>query len=208
MKRIEELAKFIYPYRIIADIGCDHGYLIKVAFDKGLIDKAYAIDNKKGPLENAKCNLATYNNIIYSCSDGLSQVGQDTEVVIIAGMGGTSIVKILEKGIDKLQDIKRVIVEANRNTEQVRMFAINDNLKIVSEEIIEEDGIFYEIIVLEKGLMELNEQEVKFGPLLLKEKSEEFINKWQKQIDIYENKKSKSLDKEIKEIKEVLKHEN
>ncbi|MBO4622720.1 MAG: tRNA (adenine(22)-N(1))-methyltransferase TrmK [Bacilli bacterium] len=208
MKRIEELSNYIAPYSVIADIGCDHGYLIKIAFDKGLIKKAYAVDNKTCPLENAKKNLSEYRDIIYLLSSGLTDIGIDTEVVAIAGMGGNLIVKILEDGFDKLKNVNRIIIEANRNTEIVREFAVNNNLKIVSEKIIEEDSMFYEIIVLEKGKMELNPKEIKYGPLLLKNKDEMFIKKWTNQLNIYINKKTNKLDEEIKEIKDVLNYED
>lgn len=208
MKRIEELTNYIAPYNVIADVGCDHGYLIKIAFDKGLIKKAYAIDNKTSPLENAKKNLNSYNNVTFLLSDGLDDLPLDTEVIVIAGMGGALVTKILEKNFHKLETVKRIIIEANRNTELVRMFAINNGFKIVSEKIIEEEDIFYEIIVLEKGKMKLNPLEIKFGPVLLKDKDDMFIKKWTKQLAIYIDKKTNKLDKEIKVIKDVLNYED
>ena len=208
MKRIEELTNYIAPYSVIADVGCDHGYLIKIAFDKGLIKKAYAIDNKKGPLENAKRNLRGYKNVEFLLSNGLDDLTTHTEVVVIAGMGGSLVKDILEKNIGKLDNVKRIIIEANRNTEIVREFANTNNLKIVSEKIIEEDAVFYEIIVLEKGKMRLSSREIKFGPILIKTKDEMFIKKWTNQLQIYIDKKTDKLDKEIKEIKEVLNYEN
>ena len=208
MKRIEELTNYIEPFDVIADIGCDHGYLIKIAFDKALIKKAYAIDNKIGPLENAKNNLKDYKNVSFLLSDGLNDLAEDVEVIVIAGMGGNLVKNILEKNISKLDNVKRIIIEANRNTEIVREFAVNNNLKIVSEKIIEQDSIFYEIIVLEKGKMRLNPIEIKFGPVLLKNKDEAFLKKWTNQLNIYINKKTDKLDKEIKEIKEVLSYED
>ena len=208
MKRIEELTKYIAPFNIIADVGCDHGYLIKIAIDKGLIKKAYAIDNKKGPLENAKKNLREYENVEFLLSDGLDDLKADVEVIIIAGMGGSLVKDILEKNINKLDNVKRIIIEANRNTEIVREFASIHNLKIVSEKIIEEESIFYEIIVLEKGKMMLNSREIKFGPILLKNKDEMFIKKWTNKLEILMDKNTNKLDKEIKEIKDVLNYED
>ena len=208
MKRIEELTNYIAPFKIIADIGCDHGYLIKLAFDKGLIEKAYAIDNKIGPLDNAKKNLSDYQNVTFLLSDGLDDLPLDSEVVVLAGMGGALVTKILEKNLHKLESVNRIIIEANRNSELVRKFGEENSLTIVSEKIIEEEDIFYEIIVLEKGKMQLNPLEIKFGPVLLKNKDDMFIKKWTKQLAIYIDKKTDKLDKEIKEIKDVLNYED
>ena len=55
-KRIKEIASFIMPYKSVADIGTDHGYLLLEAFNLG-INFAQAIDNKVGPLNSAKNNL-------------------------------------------------------------------------------------------------------------------------------------------------------
>ena len=89
--RIKEIAKYIRPYKKIADVGCDHGYLIVEAFKNHEIDYAIAIDNKQGPLDSAKYNILKYgfnNNVRFSLSSGISDIDDDTEVVIIAGMGG------------------------------------------------------------------------------------------------------------------------
>lgn len=208
MKRIEELTNYIYPHKIIADIGCDHGYLIKFAFDKGLIDKAYAIDNKEKPLNNAKKNLKGYENIDYFLSDGLDYLPTDCSLIVLAGMGGNLITNILKKGLALHPHIERIIIEANRNQEMVRKFAVENGLKVISEAIIEEDNIFYEIIVLEKGYITYNDKELMFGPILLKEKSPIFINKWTKKLQTYLNKNTKTLEKEIKLIKEVINYED
>ena len=61
MKRLETIIKFINQDDIVADIGCDHGYLLKLAIENKNIKKGYAIDNKKGPLDTAIKNLKISN---------------------------------------------------------------------------------------------------------------------------------------------------
>lgn len=184
-KRIAAIAEFIHPYKSVADIGCDHGYLLDIAFQKG-VTLAQAIDNKTGPLEIAINNLKKHGDkVIFSLSDGLSDLDPRIEVIVIAGMGGSLITKILSENKHKLENVKRVILQANRNIDKVRQYAINNGFKLVSEKIIEEESIIYEIIVLEKGYQELNEAEIIFGPFLLKNKHPLFIKKWQYLLDHY-----------------------
>ncbi|HHU55100.1 MAG TPA: SAM-dependent methyltransferase [Acholeplasmataceae bacterium] len=204
-KRIKAIAEFITPYKYIADVGYDHGYLILEAFEKYNIVHAQAIDNKKGPLESAYNNLKKYyDNITFSLSNGISDLERDIEVVIIAGMGGMLIINILKENIEKLKNVKRIIVQPNRDIDKVRKFAISNGYKIVSEKIIEEESIIYEIIVLEKGSTTLNEQEIMFGPLLLKERSPIFIKKWKKEYLRLKNINTVKAQKKAKLINDTL----
>ncbi|MBO4668253.1 MAG: SAM-dependent methyltransferase, partial [Bacilli bacterium] len=177
--RIKEIAGFIKPYKIIADIGCDHGYLIDVAFTSEGIEKAYAIDNKKDPLDSAINNLKNkpfFKDIVFSLSSGIKEIGDDTECVVIVGMGGMLITEILD---DDLRNVKRLILEPNRDEEVVRKKIVSLGFDIVNEKIVFEKGKYYEIIVCDKVdyIPTYSEIEYEFGPLLLKEKSIYFKEK-------------------------------
>lgn len=186
-KRIKEIANYIPPYKNVADVGCDHGYLLDEAFKQGIIF-AQAIDNKIGPLDIARSNLIKYRDkVIFSLSDGIKDLDSSIEVVVLAGMGGSLIIKILEDNFAKLSNVFRIIIQANRNIDKVRKFAIDNNFKIVHEKIIEEESIIYEIIVLEKGSQQLTNAEIMFGPILLKEKNAVFIKKWKTTLQHYQS---------------------
>ena len=196
MKRLKSIANFINENDVVADIGCDHGYLLKLAIEDKKIKKGYAIDNKEAPLNSAKNNLKNYHNIIYIQSDGLIQVNEnDINCVVIAGMGGMLINKIFDDSKEKFININKIIVCPNRNMDKVRLNFNNNGFKITSEDIIFEDGKYYEIIVFEKGYQLLSENELYFGPYLLKNKSKIFINKWTE----YYN-KIKNIENKIDEI--------
>ena len=182
-ERIKRIASYIKPYKVIADVGCDHGYLIKYAFDNYDITEAYAIDNKKGPLDSAKNNLKDYNNVKYFLSDGLDSVDENVEVVVIAGMGGMLIKDIISNNISRIDNVKRFVLQANKNVYELRKFMNDNGFMISNEEILEEDGKFYEIVVFEKGKDNYSFDDLFFGPVLLKEKNEVFLKKWK---DIYE----------------------
>ena len=203
MKRLNAIMNFIDEKDVVADIGCDHGYLLKLSIENKNIIKGYAIDNKNGPLDSAKNNLSCYNNVDFILSDGLKSVEkEDINCVVIAGMGGILINSIISDSIDKFKKMNKIILCPNRNVGNVRTFLISNGFKIINEDIICEDEIYYEILVIEVGEQFLTKEEIYFGPFLLKAKNEVFISKWKDYYNRIKNIPSK-ID-EIKVLKEVL----
>lgn len=204
MKRLEMIAKAIPPYTYIADIGCDHGYLIQLAIDHYHVKKAFAVDNKELPLESAKQHLKDYQNITFSLSDGISFVPEDVEVIILAGMGGMLICDILSNHFEKLKNVQRIIVEANRNQEKVRKLLCEHGFIICKEMILFEDDIDYEIIVFEHGIEPYQEIDYLFGPILRMECSPEFQKKWNKKLKIFQKISTSKAKEKVKLILSVL----
>ena len=203
MKRLKTILQFINDKDIVADIGCDHGYLLKMAIKDKNILKGYAIDNKIGPLNSAKTNLYSFSNVEFILSDGLISVDKDDiNCVVIAGMGGMLINKIVEDSLSKFNKIKKIILCPNRNIDKVRSFFNEKGFMIVDEDIVYEDGKYYEILVIEKGEQKLTDKELFFGHTLLEKRTETFIAKWQEYYDKIKNIENKS--DEIKLIEEVL----
>ena len=158
--RIKNISKYIPPYKRIADVGCDHGYLIIDAFENYNIDFALAIDNKSGPLNRCINNLVEktyYNNVRFSLSNGISDLSSDIDVVIMAGMGGLLACQIVEKNLEKLSNVKRIIVQANRNNYDVRKYFTRIGFDIKGESIVFEDNKYYEIICFDKVDYEVKE---------------------------------------------------
>lgn len=199
--RLTTLAEMIVPYKKIADVGCDHGYLILEAFKLG-ITFAQAIDNKEGPLKSAVNNLQDYRDqVLFSLSDGISSLDPSVEVIVISGMGGRLITQILASNHEKLSNIKRIILQPNRNVDFVRKYMSKIGFFIVSEKIIFEESTYYELIVFEKGSVNYTAKEMMYGPLLLQERNELFLEKYQKLIEHYESIGSVEVLKKAKQIK-------
>lgn len=173
--RLKTCLNYIPNDSIILDVGSDHAYLPIAAILEKKAQKAYAVDNKKGPLNGAINNIKAHHleaKIIPLLSDGIRDLKDDVDTVIIAGMGGKTIYNILHQ--KPYKNVQRFILQANVYFETVRRLTINNPLKIVSETVVLEDGLFYPIIVLEKGTQVLTEKELTFGPILLKDKSAAF----------------------------------
>ncbi|MGD9604547.1 MAG: tRNA (adenine(22)-N(1))-methyltransferase TrmK [Bacilli bacterium] len=207
--RLQAIASFIPPAKKIVDVGCDHGYLIIEAFEKYQIDFAVALDNKQGPLSKAIDNIRGYDffeKVNFILSDGLNQFYAKADAFIFAGMGGLTIIDIIKRGIEKISDAS-LIIQANRHTPEVRTFLSRMGYGIVNEQLVFEDGKYYEICLFKKsqGIVSYNENEILFGPIFLLKKEEIFFNKLRNDLRIlkeipYQTKKNVDLIKRIEEI--------
>jgi tRNA (adenine22-N1)-methyltransferase len=62
----------------------------------------------------------------------------------------------------------------------LRKYLVDNKFEIVSEKIVKENNKYYELILCEKTdkLIQYNDLDLEFGPVLRKEKSPLFIEKW------------------------------
>ncbi|MEK5232564.1 tRNA (adenine(22)-N(1))-methyltransferase TrmK [Lysinibacillus sp. FSL K6-0232] len=182
-KRLETVAKFIPSGAIVADIGSDHAYLPCYSVHRGIASYAIAGEVVKGPYESAVGQVqkeGLTEKITVRLADGLAAIeaADHVDTITIAGMGGPLIVSILEKHPEKLQGVTRLILQPNIHAKVIREWALAHQWAIVDEEILEEDDKIYEILVLQRGQMELSEAEILVGPRLSQRRSPAFIKKW------------------------------
>ena len=160
-------------------MGCDHALLsIYVVLNKKNV-KAIASDINEGPLKTAKCNVKKYNlenKIIIKQENGLNAYQNGVDTVILAGLGSTTIVNILERKKEVLDNINRLIISSNNDYYYLRKSIIRLGYKIVNEKIVCDKKKYYPIIVFEKGKEKYNKFELKYGPILVKEKDDVFID--------------------------------
>ena len=209
-KRLKEIAKYTSGYNLLLDVGSDHGLLPIYALKNKYVNEAIASDINSKPLIIAKENFAKYNldikTIIY---DGIPKTNAD--VIVIAGMGAELVISILEKTLNNAKNLKRLILAPNCDYDILRNY-VKKSFKIVDEDIIYDKNHYYEIIVLEKGMEEYSDIDLLFGPILLKKKSETFINKYKKELNnlnkivdnITDINKQKEVKERIKLIEEMI----
>lgn len=191
-RRLTEVANFINEGAKFVDIGSDHAYLPCYICLKDNSARAIAGEINEGPFNSAKntVSAANLNNVIeVRLGNGLEIIEQNDNIdhVVIAGMGGSLIKTILEEGKNKLTHVQRIIAQPNLDARNVRRWFLNNKFNIINESIIEENGHIYEIVVAEQikthQIKKLNEKELLFGPILLKNKTIEFYKKWQHEYE-------------------------
>lgn len=175
-KRLESVSSLVTPGFRVADIGTDHGYIPLWLIRQGVIPGAIAMDIHKGPLQRAKENIRAYEleeKIETRLSDGLGELRPgEADCVVIAGMGGSLVIKILKEGAEVLRTVRELVLQPQSDMEKVRRFLQKEEYRITSEKMILEDGKFYPMMRAEHGRMkELSEIEALYGPCLLKEKN-------------------------------------
>ena len=177
-RRLEYIASFVKSDMILGDIGSDHGFLPYDLLKRGVISRAYACDNKEGPYRNLCRTFAGEDlPIEIAKKDGLDGLPSYVNTLLIAGMGGDLIVKILSEGEKHLNRIDRMILSPHHHAETVREFLSRRGFAIVDEGIVFDDK-FYTVIVCRKGESELSERDIYFGPVLRMKKEETFRNCW------------------------------
>ena len=185
-KRLQLVAEYVENRRL-ADIGSDHAYLPIYLAKKDKIDYAVAGEIVEGPHKVSIKNVIEENLVgTIDCrkAAGLDaiELADNIEVITICGMGGKLIAEILEKGKEKLANKPNLVLQPNVGENFVREKLQQLGYKITAENIIEEDGHIYEIIVAKSGEMSLSEDEVNFGKYLMAEKNELFVKKQKQEL--------------------------
>lgn len=138
---------------IIIDVGCDHGYIAINLIRSNKCKNCYAVDVNKLPLQNAVYNINKYNlsdKIKCIESNGFDFLDFNNEDIgsIIAGMGGSTIVKIIENSMEKVRKMNYLLIQPNAYPRDIRKFLIQKKFFIEREEIIFSNGLYYEYILI------------------------------------------------------------
>ena len=216
----------VSPGSRVVDIGTDHAHIPMYLVESGKVEKALAADVNKGPLSIADQHImeAGLSDRISTClSDGLDKLMvNDQDSVVIAGMGGLLIRSILANDLLKAKIVKELILGPHSEVYELRRFLTENGMLIVDEKALVEDGKYYFLIKTCVGdsLISLEEDELRYGPLLLKRKDpvlKEYLRKQEvvlmkvklglnKQEATPEiEKRKKEIDEEMADINHCLK---
>ncbi|WP_411953463.1 tRNA (adenine(22)-N(1))-methyltransferase [Alkalibacillus sp. S2W] len=201
---------------VVADIGSDHAYLpCQICLENPDL-KAIAGEVNDGPKQAALNQVKHWqlsDRIDVRLGDGLSVIDfGEVDCVTIAGMGGALITHILTKGIAKLNGQENLVLQPNIDAHLIRQFANDYGYYIEYENVLEEDGYYYDIIVLKHSVSSVHysDKEIYLGPLMLNQPNQAFYEKWlraykKQQLIVDEMHKAKepNLDK-IKRFQEEL----
>ncbi|CAG9619338.1 tRNA (adenine(22)-N(1))-methyltransferase [Sutcliffiella rhizosphaerae] len=231
-KRLEAVAAHIPKESILADIGSDHAYLPCYAYLQGIIKSGIAGEVVEGPYQSAlqQVRKTELEHVIeVRKGDGLDVIfPNEVTCLTIAGMGGTLIQSILEKGKEKLEGVQTLILQPNIGAKKIRLWLLQNKWELVAETILQEDGRIYEILVAKRGEETQPYKDNKsayllVGPFLAKERNEIFLKKWSHELAHWKRiveqletaakseaneKKMKELNENIRLVEEVLKIEN
>lgn len=146
-KRLAASAAFVTKGSRVADVGCDHAYTSIYLVQSQTAQSCIAMDIKEGPLSKAKENIRRYGcgeQIETRLSDGLSGLlPGEADSILISGMGGILIQKILAASAETVAEAKELILQPQSEQEGVRRFLHGIGFEIAGETMLCEDGKYY-----------------------------------------------------------------
>lgn len=194
-KRLETILSFVPEKGNIFDIGCDHGIVAVSLALKGR--NVTAIDIHEKALNKA-ITLAKENHVydqmnfyVHDGIDGIPHKDEDT--FIITGMGGYTILHILQSEKDGTY-----ILEAHTDLPFLRREMVKKGFYIKEEKALY-DKKWYVIMKWEKGKKVYSETDYLFGPFCKENKT--YMNDMKKK---YETIYKKSNNEEVKKILELI----
>ena len=164
--------------RTVADVGTDHGFVPIRLVESGAASYGIAMDVRKGPLERAKAHIAERGltgKLETRLSDGLAGLRPgEADTVVIAGMGGELMLRILTEGEHVRGSVRRWILSPQSELARFRHGLEELGLAITEETMVEEDGKFYVILTAEPGQMHYDEEfRYRYGDRLIEQRSPE-----------------------------------
>lgn len=154
-KRLLCCASMVQPGSRVADIGTDHGYLGIYLLQSGAARHVIACDLRKDPLENARRNAKLFGvggEMELRLSDGLEKIRPDeVDTVVMAGMGGDLIQKILSQCPWRKREGLQFILQPQSAGNVLRRWLCEDGFEIRREEPVQDGHFLYTVMELRQG---------------------------------------------------------
>jgi len=170
-QRLSSVASMVTAGNCLADVGTDHGYVPIYLYERNVISHAIAMDVNKGPLERATLHIAESgmkDAIETRLSDGLAALKPgEADSVVIAGMGGPLIIRILSAYPEVTASLKELILQPQSEIPEVRRWLYEQGYEIIEEHMVFEDGKYYPMFKAVKNPQaeKLTDLEYKFGKI-------------------------------------------
>ena len=223
--RMHMVADLVMPGNVLADIGCDHGYLSVWLVREKRVSRAIAMDLREGPLAKAKESITFFHQnerIETRLSDGMDKLRPgEADCIVIAGMGGILMRDILQRGRECCALAKQLVLQPQSDPETVRSEIHNQGFYIADERACYEDGKYYVAFSCEKGEENVpySETELKYGRILVERRDETYFRYLREELGkkeaMYQNlmkagtvaaeQRIEKLTPELKELRNILK---
>ncbi len=153
--RLQTVADAAGKCKILADVGTDHGYIPVYMLETGLCERAYASDIREQPLARA-AEIIRESGLSDSAetflSNGILDIPEDYDTLVIAGMGGETIVSILEAKCPPKN--AKLVLQPMTEEQTLREYLYTHGYRITDETAVSEPGHVYTVISAENGITE------------------------------------------------------
>jgi tRNA (adenine22-N1)-methyltransferase len=165
--RLAAAADLVLPGRPVADIGADHGGLVRQLVSCDVVPSGIAVDVAEGPIRRLKHSVESaglMTRIDVRQGDGLEplRVGEVATVCIL-GMGGQTMVRILAAGLPRLPDLERLVLSPHTGQEALRRFLVKAGWGDVHGSWVLDRGHHYPVEAWERGPSVLADSDFRWG---------------------------------------------
>ena len=181
--RIGTICRMLPKTGVFADVGCDHGYMAQYMLENGLCEKAYISDISDKCLRKAEKLLHPYiesGKCVPVVCDGLKGIPKPCDLVLIAGMGGEEIVRILLEGYLP----PRFLFQPMKNTEKLRRFLVGRGANLQRDLTFSDGKKYYDVLLGAAFPADTyTEREYRFGRDNLKGASPSFVRQMREELE-------------------------
>lgn len=148
-KQLTAVLEEIDASRVI-DVGCDHGKLGVALLECGRAKECVFLDISTDSLEKARTLSTKYgyqDRSTFIVADGADYNWQDDDLIVVAGMGGNEIVKVLTS---KSVPVGSVFVP-HQDANVLREFFNSRDITVSKDYVVKSKDKYYDILVVGKG---------------------------------------------------------
>ena len=152
--RLHMLARLVPEGCRLTDVGTDHGYLPVALLQQGRIAAAIASNIGAEPLEHARRTAMQYgvDGMDFRLCAGLSGVApEETDVIVIAGMGGETIISILQDAPWTADGQHRLLLQPMTKAPDLRRWLSVSGYHFTGERLVWDKGHLYPVLCVRGG---------------------------------------------------------
>ena len=152
--RLRACASFVANGAVVADIGCDHGYLGIHLLTEGIADRVIAADVNEQPLNSAVRNAEKFgvrDQMSFHLSDGTANIPRDFDTMVCAGMGADTMISILEAAPWLRNSAYTLILQCQSRRQELRRYLSQNGFAILLEELAEDGKFIYPVMRVRFG---------------------------------------------------------
>ncbi len=213
--RLLMCSEFVRPGEVVADVGCDHGYLGIYLLKKNIAKFVIASDINEGPLSSAKANAEKYrvaDRMSFHLCPGVEKIPHNFDVLVCAGMGGDTMISILQAAPWLESGAYRLILQCQTKTHTLRRYLWENGWDISREEPVRDGRFIYTVMEVCRGKVgEVTPGQFYFSPALLKSQkieAREYLLQMMKKLSFSVNGKGAAATPleaaALKELEELL----
>jgi len=149
--RLKALAELIRKDAAVADIGTDHGYLPVFLAQTGTAKRIIASDISSASLSSARRSAEVFDvseAITFHVANGLDGIAStDVDTIVIAGLGGETILSILEKAPWTKSHNITLILQPQTKIDLLSRFLYDNGYEIIQTKSVIDKRKSYTIIL-------------------------------------------------------------